>query len=114
MEEAHFTQKDRETLGKLSESSAVLESKLDRAIDDIKGLSNNFASKTSVDNIEKRVKSIEDNNKWVVRVVLGIVISAILGLVVVTTREKSASITQEQISKSVIEAINQYNLSVEK
>lgn len=75
MDEAHFTQADRRTL-------TQVETKLDRAIDDIKSLSTNFASKNDLDDLEKRVISLEDNNKWVVRAIIGIVISALIGILI--------------------------------
>lgn len=83
-QEAHFTNEDRQTLVMLSQSSAVLESKLDRVIKDVSDLTNNFAEKTELADVERRVDNIESNLSKAVWIVLSIVILAILSLVVIS------------------------------
>jgi hypothetical protein len=75
-DEAHFTQADRKTLNQL-------EIKMDRALMDIANLTNNFASKGDLSDLETRLKNVEDNQKWVVRTIIGFVILALMGLIIV-------------------------------
>lgn len=75
MPENHFTEKDRATL-------TTLEVKLDRAIQDIAALTNTYATKADLFNLEKEIRDLEDNQKWVVRSIIGVVITIIVGLVV--------------------------------
>jgi hypothetical protein len=75
MNETHFTEKDRATL-------TTLEVKLDRAILDIAALTHSFASKSDLTDVEKRIDNLEDNQKWVVRSIIGIVIMALMALIV--------------------------------
>lgn len=76
MESAHFTQKDRDLL-------TTLDVKISRAISDIKDLGVNFASKESVSDLEKRTEKMENDIKWAVRLVIGIVITSLLGLILI-------------------------------
>lgn len=80
-EDAHFTGADRKTL-------TQVETKLDRALEDIKNLANNFAGKAEYLLLVKRVESLEDNNKWIVRLIIGTIILAVLGLVIVAKSTK--------------------------
>lgn len=87
-QEAHFTEKDRETLENLALLSVKVETKLDRAIVDIAGLSGVFATKEEVKDVKKdfgeiskRVDKIEGNLGKVVWVVISAVILAVLGTV---------------------------------
>lgn len=81
--DAHFTIQDRKTLQELSQSSAVLESKLDRAISDIAALTNNFVTLVQYKELEKEVKDLRSNTTWIVRTILGIIVAAILGLLLI-------------------------------
>lgn len=74
---AHFTQEDRAKL-------ISVEVKLDRAINDIAIMGNNYATKIELKDIEKRTEKLEDDRKWLVRLILGVVILAILSLVVIS------------------------------
>lgn len=76
IEEAHFSIEDRKTL-------TSVEVKLDRAITDIANLANNFASKTDFADLKQRTDKLEDNNRWIVRLIMGVIITAVLSLVVV-------------------------------
>lgn len=59
MEPAHFNQKDRDTLENLRVTSIKLETKLDRALEDIKGMTNNFASQAELLTVKKDLSDHE-------------------------------------------------------
>lgn len=77
MNETHFTEKDRATL-------TTLEVKLDRAIQDIAALSANFALKSELADALKKIEKLESNQTWVTRTIIGIIIVALLGLVIIS------------------------------
>jgi len=79
-EETHFTNKDRETL-------IEVRTKLDRAITDISNLGSNYADKGDHNTLVKRVDALEDNNKWIIRTILTIIIAAVMGGIIITTRQ---------------------------
>lgn len=74
--DTHFTVQDRRTL-------TQVETKLDRAIDDIKNLTNNFASKTEFLDLQKEVDEMRRNINKGVWIVLTVVIIAVLSLVII-------------------------------
>ncbi|KQP67599.1 hypothetical protein ASF52_19080 [Methylobacterium sp. Leaf112] len=59
---------------------ALLDKKLDRFFDEVK---NNYATKTEVENLKGDVKKVNDNISWLVKIILGAVVAALLGLVLV-------------------------------
>lgn len=46
-------------------------------------LKESYPRKDSIDVIDKKVEELRDNQKWVVRIVVGAVLAAILGLVII-------------------------------
>lgn len=81
-QDAHFTIQDRKTL-------TQVETKLDRAIDDIKNLTNNFAQKSEVsamkEDYEARLRTLEKESedhalvKKVVYSAIGFILISVLG-----------------------------------
>ena len=74
------------TLKQLEDASANLDrDKAEKTVtDSLSHRVDNRADKGAVESLERRVSNIEDNNKWLVRLVLGVVILAVIGLVVTT------------------------------
>lgn len=58
----------------------LLDKKLDRFFDEVK---NNYATKTEVDNLKGDMKKVNDSISWLVKIILGAVVAALLGLVLV-------------------------------
>lgn len=46
-------------------------------------LNNQFVLKESFDSVKDRVQNLEDSNTWITRLVLGLVVTAIVGAVIV-------------------------------
>lgn len=46
-------------------------------------LNNQFVLKESFDSVRDRVQNLEDSNTWITRLVLGLVVTAIVGAVIV-------------------------------
>lgn len=75
---SNFSSKDRELLTRM-------DTKLERVIADVANLTNNFATKEELGVVKTEVDKISDTNKWLVRLILGSVILAGLGLILVKT-----------------------------
>lgn len=58
----------------------LLDKKLDRFFDEVK---NNYATKSEVENIKGDVKKVNENIGWLVKTILGAVVVALLGVVLV-------------------------------
>lgn len=58
----------------------LLDKKLDRFFDEVK---NNYATKTEVENLKGDMKKVNDSISWLVKIILGAVVAALLGLVLV-------------------------------
>lgn len=56
-----------------------LDKKLDRFFDEVK---NNYASKGDLQGLKDDVHDLKSNISWVIKIILGAVIAAVLGLVV--------------------------------
>lgn len=76
-EQAHFTTQDRKTLADLSITQGQLITKMDRAIQDIQNLANNFVNMTEHAALIKRVEQLESNNRQIVFTILGIILSGV-------------------------------------
>lgn len=76
-EENHFTNQDREIL-------ITLKTQVFRLIEDVKNTTNNFVEKTEHKNLVIRVDKLESNNLWVVRVIIGVIIISLLGLIIIS------------------------------
>lgn len=74
-----FSAKDRELLTRM-------DTKLERVIADVANLANNFATKEELATVKTEVDKIADTNKWLVRLIIGSVILAGLGLILVKTQ----------------------------
>lgn len=59
---------------------AQLDKKLDRFFDEVK---NNYASKTDLKNVKDDVDKLNNNIGWLVKIIIGAVVIALLGLVIV-------------------------------
>jgi uncharacterized coiled-coil DUF342 family protein len=91
------TVKKNQIEDKTGERLAVVETKIDmmnkaiieltaRIADLSRDLTNGKASKNELADLEKRLKVLEDERSWVVRVILGVLLTAILGTIIVTTQ----------------------------
>lgn len=58
----------------------LLDKKLDRFFDEVK---NNYATKTEFENLKGDMKKVNDSISWLVKIILGAVVAALLGLVLV-------------------------------
>ena len=76
-DETHFTNQDRRVL-------TQLEVNVGNLLTDIKKFTESFVEKAEFTALILRVANLEDNNKWLVRTVIGFVIVALLGLVMVS------------------------------
>lgn len=76
-DETHFTNQDRKVL-------TQLEVNVGNLLSDIKKFTESFVEKAEFIALTLRVSNLEDNNKWLVRTVIGFVIVALLGLVIVS------------------------------
>ncbi len=59
---------------------AQLDKKLDRFFDEVK---NNYASKADLKNVKDDVDKLNNNIGWLVKIIIGAVVVALLGLVIV-------------------------------
>ncbi len=59
---------------------AQLDKKLDRFFDEVK---NNYASKADLKNVKDDVDKLNNNLGWLVKIIIGAVVVALLGLVIV-------------------------------
>jgi outer membrane murein-binding lipoprotein Lpp len=75
---SHFTNSDRVLITKL-------DVKVERLINDVAELRNNFATKEELSTISQEVDAIKNTNTWIVRLIIGAIILAVLGLVLVRT-----------------------------
>jgi len=75
-EENHFTNQDREIL-------ITLKAQVQRVISDVQTMTNNFVDKTEHYILVKRVEALEDNNTWVVRLIVGMVVTALVGTILI-------------------------------
>ena len=78
----------------MNESNNRVEQKLDNLIETVSGVDKKVGSletmmseREKLDkerncNLDKRVKNLEDNQGWIVKTILGIVILAVIGLVI--------------------------------
>jgi hypothetical protein len=53
---------------------------------DVDNLSTDKAAKTDVTSLERRVTELEDDKKWLIRLILGFIILAVLGAVFVVSK----------------------------
>jgi len=83
-EETHFTNKDRDTLASLFQSSVIVETKLDRVIKDVADLNNNTVRREEHNDLERRVSGVEGNLSKATWIVLSVVMVAVLSFVVVS------------------------------
>ncbi len=110
--EAHFTQADRQTLTKV-------ETKLDRAIEDIKGLTNNFATKEELSVLKDELAELKPkvdklNMKYQVAIgAIGMISAAVIPMGIYIFNHKT-DIDYGAIKQSVTSAINDYNLTLTK
>jgi|SRR6185295_20295316 len=110
-ETANFTTEDRKTLTKV-------ETKLDRAIEDISKLSSNFATKEELSTLDKRLTPTEisveglKTRMWFAMGGLAIISALVIPLIVYVFNTRTLS--SDTITKSVVEAINHYNLTLDK
>jgi len=58
----------------------LLDKKLDRFFDEVK---NNYATKSEVENLKDDMKKVNDSISWLVKIILGAVVAALLGVVLV-------------------------------
>ena len=58
----------------------LLDKKLDRFFEEVK---NNYATKSEVENLKGDVNKLNANISWLVKIILGAVVAAVLGLVLV-------------------------------
>lgn len=80
---AHFTQKDRDVILRLVEVNARIEEKLERALSDIKSMNDNLVTRKEFESATFRIKNLEDNQRWLARTVIGLVITGLVGLIIV-------------------------------
>lgn len=117
---SHFSNKDREMIGKLNEMAITSNVKLERVITDLRDLKDNFAGRIStveigkldkvdaqsefgkmraeiIENgsnikeelsikytvLQKDVEGLKDGNKWIIRLVIGAVLLAGLGVILI-------------------------------
>lgn len=66
-----------------SDTLAVAKGKAD--VDDVQALKTEKANQSELNALNERVKSLEDNQKWVVRLVLGLILVAVVSAVLVTS-----------------------------
>ncbi|WP_331296774.1 hypothetical protein [Methylobacterium hispanicum] len=59
---------------------AMLDKKLDRFFEEVK---NNYASKADLKNVKDDVEKLSNNIGWLVKLIIGAVVVALLGLVIV-------------------------------
>ncbi|KNY21639.1 hypothetical protein [Methylobacterium sp. ARG-1] len=59
---------------------SLLDKKLDRFFDEVKA---NYASKSDLKNLKDDVDKLNANIGWLVKIIIGVVVVAILGLVIV-------------------------------
>lgn len=79
MQETHFTKEDRKTL-------TLLESHVFDLKNNFAMVSMNFVEKIQVDAIEKRLSSLEDDKKWLIRIIVGTIIMAVLSFIIYTKK----------------------------
>lgn len=58
----------------------LLDKKLDRFFEEVK---NNYATKAELDGVKDGVKKLNENISWLVKIIIGAVVVALLGLVIV-------------------------------
>lgn len=75
-EENQFTNQDREIL-------ITLKAQVQRVISDVQTMTNNFVDKTEHYVLAKRVEALEANNTWVVRLIVGMVVTALVGTILI-------------------------------
>lgn len=68
---------------KCSETLSIADKKADQ--DDLLSLKAEKANASELNALNERVKSLEDNQKWVVRLVLGLILVAVVSAVLVTS-----------------------------
>lgn len=64
--------------------SRSLDQTLSNVTETHKNLDKDKAEKTAFDDLVRRVNNIEDNQKWLVRLLMGLIIAAVVGTVIVT------------------------------
>lgn len=69
---------------KAIEGSLVTKAEIS-AVTDLKADLEKKADQSEISSIDARVKSLEDNQKWVVRLVLGLILVAVISAVLVTS-----------------------------
>jgi sugar-specific transcriptional regulator TrmB len=79
LEDGQFVRTDLYNLYKEGQASQLVTMK--EAIDQLERVK---VDSTEVNSMEQRIQQLEDDKKWLIRLVLGLVIVAVLGLVIVT------------------------------
>lgn len=88
--EERYVRKDLLDVYKESISSSIksmedsLKGSLTGIQNDLSALSRDKVNTSDLNNLEKRVVELEDNNKWLFRLIIGFIVLAVLGVVVTT------------------------------
>lgn len=89
MEQGNGISELKVAMARIEQSTADMSSQLRDIKHDIKGLEQSNQAigvlAVRVNTVEDRVASLEDSQKWVVRVMTGAIITAVMGLILIKT-----------------------------